>query len=140
MDQLMVLQKEKCLNAGFEVSKRLAHAGYNMEAPAFFITWGQIAEEVSHILVDQNIHPDLVSDAELCELVEGVKDALNRDFVMHWREFARTQLFSQDTNFPDDQEPDEGALVEQFENATRLGDEEGYWVDGGASADFFDDC
>ena len=140
MDQLIVLQKESYLDVGFEVAKRLAHAGYTMEAPAFFVTWGQIAEELSHILVDQGIQPDLVTDEALRDLVEGVKDALSRDFILHWREFARTQLSSLDADFPDNQEPDEGILVEQFENATRLGDEEGYWVDGGASADLFDDC
>jgi hypothetical protein len=47
-------------------------------------------------------------------------------------------IFIRDWIFPGNQEPDEGVLTEAFENATRLGDEEGYWVDGGASADFFD--
>ena len=90
MDQLMVLQKESYLNVGFEVAKRLAHTGYTMEAPAFFITWGQIAEELSHILVDQGIQPGLVTDEELCDLIVGMKNSLSNEFVLHWREFART--------------------------------------------------
>jgi hypothetical protein len=40
---------------------------------------------------------------------------------------------------PPDMEDDEGPLTELYENATRLGDDEAYWPDGGASADFFDD-
>ena len=58
---------------------------------------------------------------------------------MSWREIFHVRLTNLDNVFPESQEPDEGLFTEQFENATRLGDEEGYWVDGGASADFFDD-
>jgi len=144
MEQLMVFQKEKCLNVGFEVSKRLAHAGYNMEIPAHTITWGQIARELSRVLVNHDIDPDQVTDETLCNLVEGVKEALDNEEILHWREIARIRMATLGGVFPEnwepDQESDEGVLTEQFENATRLGDEEGYWVDGGASADFFDDC
>ena len=76
----------------------------------------------------------------LRDLVEGVKETLDNEEILHWREIARIRITILDGVFPENQEPDEGVLVEQFENATRLGDEEGYWVDGGASADFFDDC
>ena len=58
---------------------------------------------------------------------------------MRWREFIRLRITALVNDFPESQEPDEGVLAEQYENATRLGDEEGYWVDGGASADLFDD-
>jgi hypothetical protein len=37
------------------------------------------------------------------------------------------------------EDDDEGSLTEQYENAIRLGDEEAYWPDGGASADLFDE-
>ena len=66
--------KEKYLHAGFEVAKRLAHAGYNLERPACTLTWGQIARELSRVLVDLGIQPDQVSDETLCDLVEGVKE------------------------------------------------------------------
>ena len=139
MDQSIAFQKEKYLNVGFEVSKRLAHAGYNMEIPAYTITWGQIARELSHVLVDHGIEPDEVTDETLIDLIEEVKVSLYNDEILRWREMIRVRLTTLDNVFPESQEPDEGVFTEQFENATRLGDEEGYWVDGGASADFFDD-
>jgi hypothetical protein len=139
MDQMMAYQKEKYLNVGFEVAKRLAHAGYNMEMPAYTITWGQIAKELSHVLVDHGIEPDEVTDETLIDLIEEVKISLYNDEILRWREMIRVRLTTLDNVFPESQEPDEGVFTEQFENATRLGDEEGYWVDGGASADFFDD-
>ena len=135
MDPLMILQKEKYLNVGFEVAKRLAHAGYNLERPASTLTWGQIARVLSRALVDLGIEPDQVSDETLCELAEWVKEILD----LHWREFIRLRITHLANIFPENQEPDEGVFSEQYENATRLGDEEGYWVDGGASADLFDD-
>ena len=127
--------KEKYLDAGFEVAKRLAHAGYNLERTACTLTWGQIAREVSRVLVDLGIQPDQVGDETLRDLVEEVKETLD----LHWREFIRLRITPLVSDFPESQEPDEGVFTEQYENATRLGDEEGYWVDGGSSADLFDD-
>ena len=69
-------QKKNILHAGFEVAKRLAHAGYNLERPACTLTWGQIARELSRVLVDLGIQPDQVSDETLCDLVEEVKETL----------------------------------------------------------------
>ena len=54
-------------------------------------------------------------------------------------QIAHTRIAALEVSNPENQEPDEGILTEQFENATQSRDEEGYWVDGGASADFFDD-
>ena len=139
MDQMMAYQKDNYLNVGFEVAKRLAHTGYNMEMPAHIITWGQIAKELSHVLVDHGIEPDEVTDDTLIDLIEEVKETLNNEDILHWREIIRIRLTFLEGVFPESQEPDEGVLTEQYENATRLGDEDGYWVDGGASADFFDD-
>ena len=80
-----------------------------------------------------------MSDETLCDLVEGVKETLDHEDCVHWREFIRLRITALVSDFPESQEPDEGVFTEQYENATRLGDEEGYWVDGGASADLFDD-
>ncbi len=139
MDQMIAYQKEKYLNVGFEVAKRLAHAGYNMEVPAHSITWGQIAKELSHVLVDHGVEPDQVSDETLIDLIEEVKVFLYNEDTFRWREIFHVRLTNLDSGFVDSEEPDEGIFTDQFENATRLGDEEGYWADGGASADFFDD-
>ena len=139
MNPTMIVEKEKYLTVGFEVAKRLAHAGYNLERPACTLTWGQIARELSRVLVDLGIQADQVNDETLCDLVEGVKETLDHEDCVHWREFIRIHITMLVSDFPESQEPDEGVFSEQFENATRLGDEEGYWVDGGASADLFDD-
>jgi hypothetical protein len=143
MDQMIVFQKEKYLNVSFEVAKRLAHASYNMEMPAYTITWGQISKELSHVMVDLGIEPDQMEDETLIDLIEEVKVSLYNEGNLRWREIIRIRLTTLDSvlseNREPDQEPDEGVLTERFENATRLGDEDGYWVDGGASADFFDD-
>ena len=53
--------EEKYLQVGFEVAKRLAHAGYNLERPALTLTWGQIARGLSRVLVDLGIQPDQVA-------------------------------------------------------------------------------
>ena len=139
MDQSIAFQKEKYLNISFEVSKRLAHAGYNMEIPAYTITWGQIARELSHVLVDHGIEPDEVTDETLIDLIEEVKVSLYKEDTLRWREIFHVRLTNLESGFIESEEPDEGVFTEQFENVTRLGDEEGYWIDGGASADLFDD-
>jgi len=140
MDQLTTLQHLEYLEAGFEVSKILAHAGYRMEAPAFVITWGQVAEILAHTLADYGFRLD---EAMLLDLAQGAQKALENDDVFSWRDILRQYTTSDPSirallELPDI-EDDEGPLTEQFENATRLGDDETYWVDGGASADFFDD-
>ncbi|MCL4559800.1 MAG: hypothetical protein M1281_04185 [Chloroflexi bacterium] len=139
MDQMTAYRKEKYLNVGFDIAKRLALAGYNMEMPAHIITWGQIAKELSRALVDHGIEPAEVTDETLIDLIEEVKVSLYKEDTLRWREIFHVRLANLDSGFIDSEEPDEGVFTEQFENATRLGDEEGYWIDGGASADFFDD-
>ena len=67
--------------------------------------------------------------------MEEEKEALE----LTYQEFIRLRITVLVNDFPESQESDEGVFTEQFENATRLGDEEGYWVDGGAVADLFDD-
>ena len=139
MDQLKSNQKEKYLDVGFEVSKRLSKAGYNLEKPAYSITWRQIAEELGYALVDLGIEPDQVPDGTLSSLVDEVRDALVNQDILRWREVIQFRITALEDLIPENPEPGEGILTEQYENATRLGDEEGYWIDGGASANLFDD-
>jgi len=143
MMTLPTLQQLEYLEAGFEVSKILAHAGYKMDAPAFVITWGQVAEVLAQTLADHGLPPDRLEENQLIDLVQGAQKALQNDDVFSWRDILRTFTTSDPDIMgllePPDMEDDEGPLTEQFENATRLGDDEGYWIDGGESADFFDD-
>jgi len=143
MDQLTTLQHLEYLETGFEVSKIMAQAGYGMEAPAFVITWGQVAEVLAHTLADYGLTPDRLDESLLIDLVQDAQKALQNDDVLSWRDILRANATSNPGIMaflePPDMEDDEGPLTELYENATRLGDDEAYWPDSGASADFFDD-
>lgn len=143
MDQLTTLQHLEYLETGFEVFKILAQAGFGMEAPAFVITWGQVAEVLAHTLADYGLTPDRLDESLLIDLVQDAQKALQNDDVLSWRDILRANATSNPGIMaffePPDMEDDEGPLTELYENATRLGDDETYWPDGGASADFFDD-
>ena len=131
------------MGTGFEVSKILAQAGFQMDAPAYAITWGHIAEEIAHTLADNGYPPDQVTEDLLVDLAQGVQEVFQNDDVLFWREVIQSFVTSQPAlsgnGSPPDDADDEGPLTEQFENATRLGDDEAYWVDGGESADLFEE-
>lgn len=166
MNQNTTLQHLEYMETGFEVSKILAHAGYRMEAPAFVITWGQVAEVLAHTLADHGLTSDRLRESRarqgkdsingagdesmLLDLVQGAQKALENDDVLSWRDILRVYTTSNPRimaflKSPD--EDDEGPLTELYskstpkgcENATRLGDDKAYWPDGGVSVDFFDD-
>ena len=143
MDQLPTLQQPEYLESGFEVSKILAHAGFSMEKPAFSITWGQIAEEIAHTLSHHGLPPDRLEEDFLIDLAQGIQKVLQNDDVLFWRNSVRAYTTDQPTFMAfmssPNEEDDEGSLTEQYENAIRLGDDEAYWPDGGASADLFDE-
>jgi len=143
MDQLPTLQQLEYLESGFEVSKILARAGFSMEKPAFSITLGQIAEEIAHTLADHGLPPDRFEEDFLIDLVQGIQKVLQNDDVLFWRTCIRAYTSDQPIlkAFIDsqNQEDDEGSFTEQYENGIRLGDDEAYWPDGGASADLFDE-
>lgn len=143
MHQLPTLQQLEYLESGFEVSKILAHAGFSMEKPAFSITWGQIAEEIAYTLSDHGLPPDRLEEDFLIDLAQGIQKVLQNDDVLFWRNSVRAYTTDQPTFMAfmssPNEEDDEGSLTEQYENAIRLGDDEAYWPDGGASADLFDE-
>ena len=143
MDQLPTLQQLEYLESGFEVSEILAHSGFSMEKPAFSITWGQIAEEIAHTLADHGLPPDRFEEDFLIDLVQGIQKVLQNDDVLFWRNCIRAYTSDQPIlralMNSQNEDDDEGSLTEQYENAIRLGDEEAYWPDGGASADLFDE-
>jgi hypothetical protein len=131
------------LELGFEISKLLAHSGYAADAPAFSITWGQIAEAIAQDVIAHNLAQHKLTE----ETVVILGDTIRRDLLQMdtrvWQEIVLDRVMTNQAINPalwePDYEPDEGPLVEMYENATRLGDDEAYWVDGGESADFFDD-
>lgn len=143
MDQLPTLQQLEYMETGFEVSNLLAQAGFSMDKPAFSITWGQISEEIAHTLADYGLPPDRLNEELLIDLAQGIQKVLQNDDVLFWCNSVHTFVSEHPTllafiSSVEDQD-DEGSLTEQYENASRLGDDEGLWPDGGASADFFDE-
>jgi hypothetical protein len=131
------------LELGFEISKLLARSGYAADAPAFSITWGQIAEAIAQDVIAHNLAQHKLTE----ETVVILSDTIRRDLLKMdsriWQEIVLDRVMTNQAINPalwePDYEPDEGPLVEVYENATRLGDDEAYWVDGGESADLFDD-
>jgi hypothetical protein len=143
MNQLPTLQQLEYMETGFEVSKVLAQAGYRMDQVAFSITWGQIAEEIAHTLADHGLPADRLDEDFLVELAQGALKVLQKDDQAFWRTCIRTYTSEHPTLVafvnPPFELDDEGPLTEQYENAVRVGDDESFWVDGGASASLFDD-
>lgn len=131
------------LELGFEVSKLLAHSGYPADVPAFSITWGQIAEEIARIVVSHNLPSSQLTEETVVTLADTIRRDIRELDPLNWLEVVLDRVMTCRAINPalwePEYEPDEGPLVEQYENATRLGDDESFWVDGGVSADFFDD-
>ncbi|MBI4928334.1 MAG: hypothetical protein HY835_11250 [Anaerolineae bacterium] len=131
------------LELGFEVSKLLAHSGYPADAPAFSITWGQIAAEIARIVIAHNLPSGQLTEETVVTLADDIRRDIQQLDPLNWREVVLDRVMTSRAINPalwePEYEPDEGPLVEQYENATRLGDDESYWVDGGESADFFNE-
>jgi len=144
MEPLPTLKHLETMETGFEVSKILAQAGFSMEKLAFSITWGQVAEQIAQTLADHGLGPDRFSEDFLIDLAQSVQKVLQNEDVLCWRSSIHTLTtehpaflaFSSPTR---GDEEDEGPFTKQFENATRLGDNDAYWPDGGASAELFDE-
>ncbi len=126
-----------------EVSRQLVQAGYPLETPVFSIIWGQVAEVLAETLADHGITAGQVEDDLVLDLAQRVINALEMEDILHWRQIVRFSATASPNLYalyqpPEPDSDDEGPLTELFENSTRLGDDEGYWVDGGASAGFED--
>ena len=131
------------LELGFEISKLLAQSGYPSDAPAFSVTWGQVAEAIAQDVIAHNLAQQQLSEETVVVLAGKIEQDLKQIDSRVWQEIVLDRVMTNPAINPaywePDNEPDEGPLVELYENATRLGDDEAFWVDGGESADFFDD-
>lgn len=130
------------LELGFEIAKYLAHNGYPSDSPAFTVTWGQIAEAVAQTVLAHNLPTGQLTEETVVILADKIQHDLKELDPLNWREIVLDRVMtSREINpalWEPDYEPDEGPLTEMYENATRLGDEEAYWVDAGESAGFDD--
>ena len=128
---------------GFEISKLLAHNGYPADAPAFSVTWGQLAEAIAQIVVSHNLAADQLTEETVVILANTLRQDLLQMDPMNWREIVLDRVMTNQAINPalwePESEPDEGPLTEQYENATRLGDDEAFWIDAGESANLFED-
>ncbi|KPL75536.1 hypothetical protein ADN00_12910 [Ornatilinea apprima] len=135
----------------FEIAKLLAHNGYPSDAPAFTVTWGQIAEAVAQTVLAHNLPTGQLTEETVLILADKIQrdlkelDPLNSRGIVLDRVMpplcSSREVTSREINpalWEPEFEPDEGPLAEMYENATRLGDDEAYWVDAGASAGFDD--
>ena len=143
MSPFLDLPENGSLENEFSVVNRLAQAGFRIESAAFTITWRQIAEAIAETLIENGIDPQRLDDDLLTGMALDSHNALDDDAILAWRDIVRSKVISNPEIEPflqlPDIEDDEGPLIEYYEYATRLGDETYYWVDGGTSADFFDD-
>jgi hypothetical protein len=134
---------EENLKLAFEVSKLLAHNGYPEDAPAFAITWGQVAEAIAQSVLAHNLPTEPLTGDTVLTLPGAIQADLAGLNIFPWPDVILDRVMTSPALNPAlwdfGQEPDEGPLTEAYENATRLGDDESYWVDAGASADLFDD-
>jgi len=130
------------LELGFEIAKYLAHNGYPSDAPAFTVTWGQIADAVAQTVLAHNLPSGQLTEETVVILADKIQRDLKELDPLNLREIVLDRVMtSWEINpalWEPDYEPDEGPLTEMYENATRLGDEEAYWVDAGESAGFDD--
>jgi hypothetical protein len=143
MEEITSLAHLEFLETGFEISKRLAQAGNYMDHPVLVLTWGDVARVIAQTLADHGISPDRLDDEQFQGIVQDVQLVLGKGDDSAWHEMIQLSVMSNPNVIgllePQDTEVGEGPLTELFENATRLGDEEGYWPDAGASADLFED-
>ncbi len=125
----------------FEIAKYLAHNGCPSDAPAFAITWGQMAEAAAQAIVAHELPAGCLNEETVLSLAETIREDFAEMDGANWREIVLDRVMTNRGINPalwePEYEPDEGPLVEQYENATRLDDDELYWVDGGELADFF---
>ena len=130
------------MELSFEIAKFLAHNGYPSDAPAFAVTWGQIAEAVAQTVLAHNLPTGQLTEETVVILADKIQHDLKDLDPLNWREIVLDRVMtSREINpalWEPEYEPDEGPLTEMYENATRLGDEEAYWVDAGESAGFDD--
>lgn len=72
------------LEAGFEVSKILAHNGFDVRKPALIVTYGQIAEKIGDTLAAYGLPADRLDDGMVVNLIEEIKESLGSTDVLSW--------------------------------------------------------
>jgi hypothetical protein len=113
-----------------ELLRRLSELGYEPHKTAFEITYENLAQYLAEVLDRFQVPDEVVTDALMTNLIERAERALHNSYVLQWP-YVLYVIFEE--GVPEqyrvwgepDYEPDEGPFTEQYENSTRLGDDEG---------------
>ncbi len=125
-----------------EIVSRMAELGYEPRKSAFEITYENLAQFLAEVLERFQVPDEVVTDAFVNDLIERAEKALNNSDALQWP-YVLYVIFEEGVpeqyrQWPEpDIEPDEGPLTEQYENSTRLGDDEGYYPGCGDYDDDF---
>lgn len=112
--------------------RRLAELGFEPHKTAFEITYENLAGYLAEMLERFQVPEEVMTEAFLRESIERVEKALHHSEALPWP-YVIYMMFEE--GIPEqyrqwdepDIEPDEGPFTEQYENSTRLGDDEGYY-------------
>jgi len=115
-----------------EILRRLVELGYEPHKTAFEITYANLAQYLAEVLDRYQVPDEVATDAFVTDLIERAERALHNSDALQWP-YVLYVIFEE--GVPEeyrqwaepDTEPDEGPLTEQYENSTRLGDDEGYY-------------
>lgn len=146
-------KKSKALETNLEVAKALAASGINLEQiAARSATWAMIGEIIGDELYVHGITADRLGDETIVEIAQQAAERLKAKANLNreWKSIVYqviydnpiADLLTENNELQplfDVDRDDEGLLTEQYENATRCMDDEGYWPDGGASASWDSD-
>jgi len=135
-------QANPALTKKDEIIRRMVKLGYEPRKSAFEITYENLAQFLAEVLERFQVPDEVVTDAFVCGLIEQAEKALHNSDALQWP-YVLYVIFEEGVpeqyrQWPEpDIEPDEGPLTEQYENSTRLGDDEGYYPGCGDYDDDF---
>lgn len=145
MNQKPYTKVEPALETNLDVAKVLVSSGLSLEAiPARSVNWAKIAEVIGDELYVHGITVDRIPDQTILDLAQQIAEKIQTN-AGDWVTLAYQVIYDNPIAdllsenqmlvlFADPDTDDEGPMAEQYENATRSLDDEGYWPDGGSSA------
>lgn len=125
-----------------EILRHLGELGYEPHKSAFEITYENLAQFLAEVLERFQVPDEVVTGAFVTDLIERAEKALHNSDALQWP-YVLYVIFEEGVpeqyrQWPEpDIEPDEGPPTEQYENSTRLGDDEGYYPGCGDYDDDF---
>lgn len=106
--------------------ERIRLIGLSPDAPAFQITWGQLAERLGLFLSQYGQPVQEISDDRLADCLRKTADSLVDQERLPWLWMVEMTIENAMFPAPDPESDDEGPLTEEYENWSRI--EDG-WLD-----------